>query len=99
MGNNPHFMLEKIFLTSLVVFAVYASMLEGMIFGIVREKLANLNTKMFMWLIDCPICQCSFWGTIFYWLYFRNSIQEWILVIIGAAGFNTIIVKFLNKNE
>lgn len=92
-------MIEKIFLQTFIVFAVWASMWEGMIFGFVRDKLSTLPEKLKMPLYDCPICQNSIYGSLFYWLYYGNSFQEYIVVLIGAVGLSAIFVKLFPPDE
>lgn len=94
-------MLEKVFITSFIVFAIYATMMEGMIFEFVQkwyykatenwsEKKAEFYAKP---IFDCPICMTIYYGSAAYWLIYGNSWQEWLIVIIAAMGVNTIFVK------
>jgi len=39
-------------------------------------------------LILCCACMASVWGTIIYWWFFANSIEEWILVVVAASYVN-----------
>ena len=87
-------MVEKIFITSLIVMFIWATMWEGMIFGFVQkwaEK--HLLEVLHKPLYDCPICSCPWYGTALYWLIWGNTWQEWLIVIFAAAGLNTVFVK------
>lgn len=87
-------MLEKSVIIALLVIAVWATYLDQMIFG----KLGNYIVDKFpKWLskplVDCPICQTPWYGSLFYWLIWGNSGKEWIIVVISAMGIVTIFVK------
>jgi hypothetical protein len=87
-------MIEKIIITSLIVMAIWATMWEEAIFDFVRkwgEK--NLSEKMQKPLYDCPVCMCFWYGSAFYWLYYRNNRAEWLVVVIAAMGLNAVLVK------
>tara|TARA_B100000686_G_C16634917_1_gene886758 strand:- start:249 stop:545 length:297 start_codon:yes stop_codon:yes gene_type:complete len=55
---------------------------------IAQEKLPLIIAKP---LILCCACMASIWGTIIYWIFFANTIQEWILVTIAASYLNSIL--------
>lgn len=87
-------MIEKSVIIALLVIAVWAVFLDGMIFG----KIGNyINEKFPHWLskpmVDCPICMCFYYGSAAYWLIWGESVKEWIFVVIAAMGFVTIFVK------
>ena len=42
-------------------------------------------------LILCCACMASVWGTIVYWVFFANSIEEWILVTVAASYVNSVL--------
>lgn len=86
-------MLEKIVITSFIVMAIWATMLEGMIFGIIRVWFANLAEKYQKPLFECPICLTPWYGSLVYWLLWGESLREWGIVIIAAMGLNTVFVK------
>lgn len=94
-------MIEKILITNWVVFAVWFSMLDGMIFGFIGnyldEKLPNDKLKYFTF--DCPACMTTLYGTLFYWVWYGDSWKEWIVVIIASVGLSAIIIKFLKATE
>lgn len=87
-------MLEKSVIIALLVIAVWATFLDGMIFG----KIGNYVVDKFpKWLskplVDCVICQTMWWGSTAYWLIWGESGKEWLIVVIAAMGFNTIFAK------
>ena len=94
-------MIEKILITNWVVFAVWVSMTEGMIF----DKLGNWfdknlpSDKLKHFVFDCPICMASLYGSLFYWIWYGDSWKEWIVVILACVGLSAIIVKFLKATE
>ncbi len=83
-------MLPKIFITAFIVMAIYASMAEGMVFGKVRVWLGSLNDFWKKPVFDCFICMVPYYGSIVYWIAWHRSWQEWLVVIIGAMGANTV---------
>lgn len=94
-------MLEKIFIVSFIVFAIHATMEEGMIFEFVQKWYFKATKnwsekKQEYWskpLFACPICQTPYYGSAAYWLIYGNSWQEWLIVIIASMGVNTVFVK------
>lgn len=83
-------MLAKIFITSFIVMAIYASMAEGMIFGKIRIWLSSLNDFYKKPLYDCPICMTFWYGSAIYWLIWHKSWHEWLITVIAAMGVNAI---------
>lgn len=85
-------MLEKAVIIAFIVIAIWATMLYGMIFGFVRELF-----KLPMWLqkpiYECVICMTAWYGSIAYWLFWGNSVKEWVIVVISAMGIATIFVN------
>lgn len=93
-------MIEKIFIISFLTMFIWATMLEGNIFGFVRTKwFKNLPEYWQKPIFDCPICLCPYYGTALYWLIFGYSWQEWLIVIFCAAGVNTVFVKLFPPDE
>lgn len=90
-------MIEQIFIVAFVVWAVYITMQEGMIF----EKLGNWledKIKSEYWskpVYSCVVCM-SFWhGLYVYWLVFGYSWMNCLITIIGAVGLNAVITKLI----
>lgn len=89
-------MLEQSILTCFFVFAVWATMLEGMIFGKIREVGDDVLADWVRYpLYECPICMSFWYGSVFYWIFFGESIKGWLVVIFGTMGLAAIIIKFL----
>lgn len=86
-------LLMQAFIVSFLTMFIWATMLEGMIFGKVRVWFSNLKEFYQKPLFDCPICLCPYYGTAIYWLLFGNNWKEWLIVIFIAAGINTVYVK------
>ena len=86
-------MIEKIFLQTFVVFAVWATMWDGMLFEFIRHKLQVLPEKLQLPIFDCPICMQSMYGSTFYWLYYGNSFKEYVVVLIACVGLSAIFIK------
>ena len=83
--------IEKAIIISFSVIAIWCMMLNGMIFGKIREL--NVPKWMREPLYECPVCSTPYYGSIIYWLFLRGGIIEWILVIFVAMGIATIFVK------
>lgn len=89
-------MIEQIIIISFLVYAVHATMWEGMIF----EKLGDYFERTFgeFWskpISTCPVCMGGIYGCAFYWLIYGNSPKEWLIVNIGVIGLNAILVKMM----
>lgn len=86
-------MIEKIIITSLLVMAIWSTMWEGMIFAFVRKwgevHLGKLREPVY----DCPICMTFWYGSAIYYLLWRNSWIEWVVVVVAAMGLNAVLVK------
>lgn len=87
-------MIEKVFICSFIVFAIWYSMQEGEIFGRLGRWLENLPEWMHNPVFDCPVCMTPWYGTVIYWIVWGGSVKEWLVVIIAAMGLSAIIVKF-----
>jgi len=89
-------MIEKSVIIALIVIAVWATFLHGMIFGKIGNFLSDEN-KFPKWLakplVDCVICMTMWWGSAAYWLIWGESGKEWIIVVVSAMGFTTIFAK------
>lgn len=87
--------LQRAFIIGLIVICIWACFLESMIFGKIRD--IDMPDWLAQPLWNCPICMVPYYGSVVYWLVFKGSIIEWILVIMVAMGINTIFVK-VKKN-
>lgn len=87
-------MEEKIFITALVTIAIWATLLNGMIFGFLGNW---INEKFPKWLskplVECVICMTMYYGSALYWILWGNGIREWVIVVISAMGVTTIFAK------
>lgn len=93
-------MLEKIVIVALMVIAIWATMLYGMIFQFVRywatieedgkEPVHRIPKWLQKPLFDCTTCMCPYYGSIIYWAFLGNSGKEWVIVVISAMGLVTI---------
>jgi len=72
---------------------IWATFWPGMIFGGIRDLLANLNEKLKQPLFECPVCMCPYYGSILYWIIWGESVKEWLIVVFAAAGMNAVFVK------
>lgn len=90
--------LSKIQLQTLIVFAVWATMWETMIFGFVRDWLANAHDKIQKPIFECPICMQSIYGSAWYWLYWGNDWKEYLVVLVGCVGLSAILVKLFHPD-
>lgn len=100
-------MIEQIVVVSLIVFAIYATMEEGMIFGFVRKWWAKLTKN---WkeekadylakpIFDCPVCMAAWHGSAAYWIIYGNDWKEWLIVVICAIGLNEILTKLFPDKD
>ncbi len=93
-------MIERIFITSLTVFAIWYSMLEGEVFGWLGKFIHNHTpTWAHSPLYDCPVCMIPYYGTALYWLAWGVNWQQWLLTIIPAMGLNVVITRMWPKEE
>lgn len=89
-------MIEKIIITSLIVFAIWATMWEEAIFEFIRNWGEEyLPKKLQKPVFDCPVCMAPWYGTGIYWLVWGNGYVEWIVVIIAAMGLNAVLIKLM----
>lgn len=87
-------MIEKVFITSFIVFAIWYCMQPEEIFGKLGSFIEN-NTPEAVHapLFDCPVCMAGIYGAIIYWAVWHNGIREWLIVNIAAVGLNAILSK------
>ncbi len=81
---------------SLAVFALWYCFLEGEIFGAAqRIKLGKMSNP----LRDCPVCMVPWWGSLFYWVWFAGSLENYIMTIICSLGLNAVTVHLFPKKD
>lgn len=92
-------MIEKIFIISFLVFAIYYTLQPGEIFG----WLGDLFHKYFPeWMHEpvyaCAVCMCFWYGTALYWLIWAAGWKEWLIVVIAAMGLNSILNRIMRES-
>lgn len=98
-------MLEKIFIISFIVFAIWYSMKPGEIFDKLSDRLEKmLPEKIHPAVFSCPVCMTPHYGSILYWLiwgFWKHTAQwqEWPVVVIGAMGLNAIFSHLFPPDE
>jgi hypothetical protein len=98
-------MIEKIFIISFLVFAIWYTMKPGEIFeslGYWFEK--NLPEKIHPAVFSCFVCMCPYYGSLLYWLIWGLWLhvaqwQEWLVVVIAAMGLNGIFSHLFPKDD
>lgn len=91
-------MIEKIIVISLLVFAIHYTMEHGEIFGFLGDWFSDhLPDKLHNPVFACSVCMAPWYGTIIYWLVWRNGLKEWLIVIISAMGLNAVISQLTAK--
>lgn len=95
-------MLEKSLIIALLVLSIHYTMQEEQIF----EKLGDwfervLPEAIHKPVFDCPVCMAPWYGSILFWLIpwpklfiIPNTIEQWLVCIIVAMGFNIVINKW-----
>jgi hypothetical protein len=89
-------MIEQIIITSLLVFAIWATMWEEAIFEFVRiwgDK--HLPKKLQKPIYDCPVCMGFWYGAAIYWLLWGSGWVEWAVVVVAAMGLNAVLIKLM----
>lgn len=97
-------MIEKVFIISMIVWAVWICMQSEMIF----EKLGVwLQEHLDKWfgkelgeyigkpVFSCPICMSFWYGSLAYWIIWGESTKQWLIVVVGVIGLNTILSKLM----
>ena len=102
-------MIELLIINSLIIWGVFTSLQEGMIFGKLgqwlRGELPNiwyLRNWITKPLATCPICMSSVYGTpVFWFAYFTGLINYDYIIIVyicyvfALAGLNYLILAFM----
>lgn len=93
-------MIEKIFIISFLVFAIWYSMKPGEILGLLGDWLERqLPAKLHKPIFDCPVCMAGGYGAIIYWLIWASTIREWLIVNIAAIGLNAILTNLFRPRD
>lgn len=94
-------MLEQIVIVSLIVFAIWASMQEGMIFHNLSLFLSRLPERWHKPAFECVICMGGVYGAAVYWIVYggRGSVAEWLVVNLGTIGLLAVIMWVWTNKE
>lgn len=93
-------MIEHIAIISLIIFAIWYTMLEGEIFGSLgRWFERTLPGWIQQPLHECPVCMAPYYGTAIYWLAFGVNVRDWLLTVIPAMGLNVVVMRLWPKDE
>lgn len=105
--------LHNALIIALIIFAGHAMTWDGQIFSFVR-KLIDENKSISKPIYSCPICMTPYYGTLIWFLFFRNSafdvssegmvqiyngVQNWFLTIGAATGMGVIAVILIHVND
>lgn len=86
-------MIEKIFISSFIVFAIWYSMQEGEIFGGLGRWFEKvLPEVLHKPVFDCPVCM-GFWYSLPLFVFLWGLGWLSILLSIAVVGLNAIITK------
>jgi hypothetical protein len=95
-------MLEKIVILTLFVTAIHVSMMDGMIFGKLKDRIADMLDKFNMsWakspLYECNICMGGIYSLVIYpilWGFSWDMIQA-MFGVIGLSVVMAAVIKYL----
>lgn len=88
-------MIEKGLIIGLIVLSIHYTLQPGEIFGRLGKWLEkHTPSQLHPALFECNVCMAPYYGTALYWLIYRNSIAEWLIVVIVSMGFNIVINKW-----
>jgi len=87
---------------SLLIFGVYASLSEGMIFESLGDKIRSMKSIFKKPLGTCPICMASVYGFPIFWGSYLLGIINYDFIIIyyicytfALSGLNYIILAYM----
>lgn len=83
---------------AMMVLFLQACSWEGHIFGGIRKYIPPVG-KWYKPLYGCAICMTPWYGSVFYWIFFHISWQDWITTVAAAAGINVISVCLITIRE
>lgn len=79
---------------SFIIFAVWYTMQDGEIFGVLGNLFSRLPVVFHNPLYDCPVCMTPWYGTpITIFIFHVYDPLQIILIVIPAMGLNAIILK------
>lgn len=98
-------MTEKIFIISMMVFAIWFSMQPSEIFEKLGDWLHDhLPKKLHSPAFDCPVCMVPYYGSVIYWLLFMpmkiNSLWPLNVTLywMGFVEWFTVIIAAMGLN-
>lgn len=92
--------IQKIIIISVIVYAIYYTMLPGEIFGKLGEWFErNLPHQIHKPVFACAICMAFWYGSGIYWLVWHKHWVEWLICAIGAVGFNALILRLAPERD
>lgn len=81
-------------IVGLMVLCLWYTFQEGEIFGFVTKwGDEHVPEKLRPPLYDCNVCMTFWYGSGIYWIVWRNTWIEWLIVVFVAMGFNIVINK------
>lgn len=88
-------MIEQIIIIALMVYAVHATMWEGMIFSFVSDWAdKRLPGWMQSPLWACPTCMVPWYGSVLFLVLFPGwDLSSLPATLLGAMGLNAIIAR------
>jgi hypothetical protein len=96
--------LTSLLPASLFIFAVHILFQEGHLFEQAGKKITQfLGEKWSKPVINCPICQSSVWGTLWFFLGLNVAFdieyhfKLWFPYVMCLCGLNFIINKLISK--
>ena len=94
-------MIEKVITISLIIVAIHVSLMDGMIFGKLRQKLDMLTERMHMEILrmpmyECVICMGGIWSFILYPILYGWS-WDIIPTMLCVIGFNALLSPIITK--
>lgn len=85
--------VEHATIISLIVLAIYYTMLEGEIFGWLGKLLSRLPNQIHPALFECNVCMTPWYGSVIYLILYGVNWQ-WPVVVSVAMGMNVVINKW-----
>lgn len=91
-------MLEKLIFCSLFTFAAWYTMQNEEIFDFIGNWFSDhLPPKLHNPIFECPMCMGPYYGSLFYWVVYHQSIKEWLVIFVTIIGFNYIVSRLFTK--
>lgn len=91
----PKSMIVHLIINALFINGLYKISQEGYLlywYRLLMEKVPFFNSA----LISCVICMASIYGTLYYWIFISESIQQWIFYVISLSALNYIVCLIIS---